>query len=313
MLPQRAASLRPLLLLALATGFALAAPACSKVDPSPTPSRVATAPALDAQAAGGPSARYPLEPGWRWTYERTFTVIREEGEVEVIRSTAEVWTIGEVDLGELTAWGIASRTLTTGPSGPEEWYDEAYYRREGNALLELGSLLAGGGALVTPAPMGGDSAPAYRIGPYAFATLGEIPRALDRIVGGWTPASSVTSGEIYLRPEPRLALLYPLRPGSNWVSLEDPFLQTREVVGRRAARTRAGTFGAAEVWSWIPSAEAGYTDWIARIGLVARHIEIEASGGTVFDPEPVHIIDHTELVSYERPRRGTRSDTSLEF
>jgi hypothetical protein len=304
-----------LLLGPLALGLALGSLACSGDEPvATTPSSTAAsrAHALDAQTAPATQGHYPLEPGWQWTYEHSFRAFNAAGDLEFESSaTSMVWTMGEVELEGMPVQGIAARTVETAEGKTSEYYDEVYYVQDRKTLTEVAYRLGGGiGVMPEPSP-GEDRSPRYRIGARTFVSLTEIPRAIRLLSLGLESSreqastSPAEEGEIVLRDDPRLALVYPLRPRQAWVSFEDPFLETREVVRRGSVELPAGRFGAAEVLSRIPSLEVEFTDWVSQTGLVARYVQVEI---TSEDPEePLTAVERSELVSFQRPS-GPRPD-----
>jgi len=272
--------------------------------------------ALNTQAAPVTKGHYPLEPGWSWRYKTTFTAY-PEGEAPVLLATtlSTVSTLGETDLGELSAWGIAEDATQEYDGESDTYHSESYYTQDRSALIEVAALNGFGGT-VLPKPAPGDEAGSsgYRVGILTFSSLEEIPRALGLLTLGFARpgsrpaargASLAQDGDIFLRDDPRIVLEYPLRPGRSWTSFEEPFLETREVVGHGALRVEAGNMGAVEILTRAPEIGAEFTDWVAPIGLVARHLEVDI----VFPNEnaTVHAVQHTELVSFERPH-GSRPD-----
>jgi len=310
------------LALLLAVPLACLSLACSGDDPAATApggdalQAAARGQALDTQAAPVTKGHFPLEPGWSWRYKTTFTAY-PEGEDPVLLTTtlSTVSTLGEMDLGELSAWGLAEDATQEFDGETDTYHSESYYTQDRRALIEVAALNGFGGT-VLPKPTPGDEAGSagYRVGTLTFSSLEEIPRALGLLTLGFVRpdsrpaargASLAQDGDIFLRDDPRIVLEYPLRPGRTWVSFEEPFLETREVVGHGALRVEAGNLGAVEILTRAPEIGAEFTDWIAPIGLVARHLEVDI----VFPDEntTVHAVQHTELVSFERPH-GARPD-----
>lgn len=90
----------------------------------------------------------------------------------------------------------------------------------------------------------------------------------------WIQGLEPCKEDTTLRIPPRKVLVYPLKIGKEWIAFDDPWLQTRKVVGRETIITPEGTFlcykieVVGEVWKdymvWY--------DWFSNKGLIKRYI-----------------------------------------
>ena len=265
---------------------------------------------------------YPLEAGWTWNYLRTFEIIDPaDGSVrQSVTDSIRVEAMGEVDLGSTSAYGLVTYGLEIQEGGvTSEYTTETYYHQDRSALTEIA--YRGYGSLATPAPgIRTEDRVTYHVGSRTFGSVLELKRALTAAgpSGGWitdatgigrAASSPALDGPITFRDDPRVALAYPLRPGSNWVSFTDPWTQTREVAGHEPARVPAGTFGSARIVTDVGiDPNLTWSDWVSAQGLVSREIGglIELTGPGLPSPgDTLLVVDRTVLIGFSRPHGGS--------
>ncbi len=283
----------------------------------------ATAPqGINLDGAGAPAnGRYPLEPGWSWTYVTTLSTfdLDDSTQASVAVDTVRVEALGEVDLGTTTAYGLVARTVQTGPSGEELGPpSEVYYQQRGSGLVEIA--YRGFSLNVQPAPRTGNTR-TYHLGTRTFNSLRELSRALLPIgpSTGWldgeadagrNPGITAAPGDdpILFRDQPRQALVYPLRAGASWVSFTDPWTQTRRVAGHGPAHVPGGTFGSALIRTQVGiDPDLTWVDWISPQGLAARELRgvyTILQGGPAGAARGADFVIKAEtvLLDYSRPR-----------
>jgi hypothetical protein len=262
---------------------------------------------------------YPLEAGWTWTYVRTFELMDPtDGSVqESATDSLRVEAMGEVDLGSVTAFGLATYGVEIYNGEVSDFTTEVYYLQDRHALTEIA--YRGFGALVTPAPgIRTEGGTTYRVGDRAFGSVLELKRALamagpsegwiDTEPAGRVAAGPAIDGPITFRDDPRKALVYPLRPGATWVSFTDPWTQIRTVEGHEPVRVPAGNFGSAHITTDVGiDPNVTWSDWVAAQGLVSREIGGIVEVTTPFSPDVTDtllMVDRTVLIDFTRPHGG---------
>jgi hypothetical protein len=86
---------------------------------------------------------------------------------------------------------------------------------------------------------------------------------------------------IIMRDDPRVVYRFPLSVGKQWVSFQNPFLETREVIGTEMVDVKAGSFLCSKIktsieFSNVQDTNLVWYDYVGTEGLVLRTITIKA-------------------------------------
>ena len=104
---------------------------------------------------------------------------------------------------------------------------------------------------------------------------------------------------VQFRTDPRIVFVYPLEEGASWTAFTSPFAQTREVLGYRDVKVKAGTFRCAEIRTRIPelAPNMDWVDCVSDVGLVLRVVthenELGVGSGTLRSEERVELVSRS--------------------
>lgn len=142
-----------------------------------------------------------------------------------------------------------------------------WYRQTRSDLQELAYFVTGG---IPIAPLKRSSEPMRPLSLYG------LPMTVSMLLNERL-AKGGQEDTIQFRTDPRIVFVYPLEAGASWTALTSPFVQTREVLGYRNVKVKAGTFRCAEVRTRIPelAPNMDWVDCVSEVGLVLRVVTHE--------------------------------------
>lgn len=127
-----------------------------------------------------------------------------------------------------------------------------------------------------------------------------FPFSLPKIIPQRLGIREITSDSVIVRNDPRIVYRYPLNIGTSWVSFQNPFLQTREVVGVEDVQIPLGILRCTKIQTRIPIS-APTIEWFDRIdnkGLVLRTISatLPVSGPDLIVTDTIRMREKLELL-----------------
>jgi len=114
-----------------------------------------------------------------------------------------------------------------------------------------------------------------RSGSKALQITNEVnfsPIVLPRTIQLMMRMKGIYADSILYYNNARVVYKYPLTVGRSWISLRDPFLQNRQVVGWESITTKAGTFYCAKISTRLPEIDPSleWYEYVSNRGLIRR-------------------------------------------
>jgi hypothetical protein len=218
---------------------------------------------------------FPVEIGNWWEHEYRFLVVVYD---TVVNDTSENLYVDSLH-DEIT--GTDSLAGWSCYRFHETSYDDTrWYAHPDSALLFIASLIEGDSGFVACS----SRETSYGLHGAIFGTISDLASYMENVIFGL--GLNLDTDTMYITP-PQKYYLYPMRVGTSWVRMTEPWYEEREVVAAESVTVPAGTFYTLKlrVQSDLGIEDERYI-WISEEGMIrdsiySRGVAINTFGDTI--------------------------------